>query len=178
MLMAQLSSAVYSGTILISPDIPAFPQSSLPQPPTSGIPPPTILVPSPSSNAARLLVEPKGGSFSRMVNPESFRNNLALQQLFQQRALQDSRLEQCEEEQQEDFEQCFFYGTGGIDRMDGMGLVAGGGGGLVGARYPSNAGLVGASTTTTTTSSSSTNNDGRDSSAVSRKTTKTAVPTW
>lgn len=117
-----------------------------------------------------------------MANPQSFQNNLALQQLYQQRALQDARLEQCQEKQEE-FEQCFFYGTGGIDRMGGMGLVGGGGGGgLVGARYPSSAGLASTSSTTVVGGG---DDGGRDSGSgssstmtVSPKKTKTVIPTW
>ncbi|CAJ1953869.1 unnamed protein product [Cylindrotheca closterium] len=178
MLIPQISSALYAGMVLISPDVPSFTQSSYRPQPTAMItaapPPPTtpstFLVPSPSSNAARLLVEPKSGSFARMANPQSsssFQNNFALQQLFQQRALQDARLEQCQETQEEDFEQCFFYGTGGIDRMDGMGLIGGGvgrGRGLVGARYPSNAGIA-------------SNQDGTNSMMLPSS-KKTTVPTW
>jgi hypothetical protein len=109
-----------------------------------------------------------------MANPQSFQNNLALQQLLQQRALQDARLEQCQEKQEE-FEQCFFYGTGGIDRMDGMGLVGGGGGGLVGARYPSSAGIISKDGHESTIMPSS-NDDAL--TTLSRNPKKTAVPTW
>jgi hypothetical protein len=56
-----------------------------------------------SASAARLLVDP---------TPSSRGSPEARRQLAKQRALQDSRLEQCRESGI-DWEQCFYYGTGG-----------------------------------------------------------------
>ena len=55
-----------------------------------------------SANAARLLLD--GPTTASRPNP------IALQQLAKQKALQDRRLEQCQEGGK-DWEQCFFYGT-------------------------------------------------------------------
>lgn len=67
-------------------------------------------VESTSANAARLLLNPSPPA-------SSMPSSMALQQLAKQRALQDDRLKQCQEIQK-DWEQCFFYGTGG-DKEEG-----------------------------------------------------------
>lgn len=94
---ASLLSVLFYGSNFLVSDLP----TSLPAAPDS------IKVPSPSANAARLLLDTPGNPGSSW----NTRNQLALRQLSKQRDLQDARLNQCQEKL-EDFEQCFFYGTG------------------------------------------------------------------
>jgi hypothetical protein len=67
---------------------------------------PQQIVVSSSSNAARLLLDYDPSSVSTP-------SLAATQQLVKQMGMQDRRLEQCHEMTKDDWEQCFFYGTGG-----------------------------------------------------------------
>jgi hypothetical protein len=67
---------------------------------------PQQIVASSSSNAARLLLDYDPSSVSTP-------SVAATQQLVKQMGMQDRRLEQCHEMTKDDWEQCFFYGTGG-----------------------------------------------------------------